>query len=148
MRSFFCRSLCGMAALLAWGCTPPPTQPPQSASVQPSGTSNHIVRSAFAGTRQRVGYYAELNPDCSSAGIPAVRTEELPTHGNVVTAQGEAYTSYPSSSQRYSCNTIKTRMIEVFYTSVPGYRGSDEFVLRTIFSDGMARTDKYTVNVE
>ena len=149
MQRFFCRPLYGLTALLLWGCTQPPAQQAQQpAATQPPGQSSHVTRAALSGTRQRVGFYAEVNPDCSSAGIPAVRVEALPAHGTVVTAQGEAYTNYPSSNQRYACNAIKSRMMEVFYTSVPGYRGSDEFVVRTIFADGVARTDQYTMNVE
>ena len=82
------------------------------------------------------------------AGLAVVRTEIFPTHGTVIAAEGEGYTNYPQSNQRYACNATKTPLIEVFYTSVPGYRGSDEFVVYAIFPDGSARMDKYTISVE
>jgi hypothetical protein len=112
------------------------------------GTTNHFSRSALSGTRQRVGYYAALNPDCSLAGLPVVRTNAPPTHGTVVASEGEGYTGYPQSNQRYQCNATKTRLIEVLYTSVPGYQGIDEFVVHAIFPGGDARTDTYTISVE
>jgi hypothetical protein len=143
------RRLVYMATVLVvCGCVQPQGQTQQSASAQPPPPPTQMSRSAFSGIRQQVGYYTERNPDCSSAGMPVVRTDVLPTHGTVVTAEGEGYTNYPQTNQRYACNATKARLIQVFYTSVPGYRGSDEFVIHAIFPSGVARTDRYTINVE
>ena len=146
MNSTTCRLVCMAIVLVVCACVQPQGQTQQSASAQ--SPPNQISRSALSGTRQRVGYYAMRNPDCTMAGLAVVRTEIPPTHGTVVAAEGEGYTNYPQSNQRYACNATKTPLIEVFYTSVPGYRGSDEFVVHAIFPDGSARMDKYTISVE
>ena len=132
-------------ALFLTGCAQTPTQQPAMASASSAVT---FTRSALAGTRQRVGYYANLNPDCSFGGYATVRTEAPPSHGTVEFVEGEGYTNYPTTNQRYQCNAVKSRMIEVFYTSVPGYTGPDEFVHRVIFPGGTATSYTYVISVE
>lgn len=132
-------------ALALSGCTQAQMQTQQPS---PAGTVTIVNRAAFAGQRQKVGFYAYLNADCSSQGYAVVRAEVLPTHGTVETVNGQGFTQYPADNQRYQCNLVKAPLVEVFYTSVPGYRGTDEFVLRTVFPGGIARTDKYSISVE
>lgn len=139
-------ALVACIALSLIGCTqsPAPQQPPANSTPSPVVS----IRSAPTGTRQRVGYYANLNADCSFGGFAKVRTEVSPTHGTVEIVEGEGYTNYPSANQRYQCNTVRSRMLEVFYTSAPPYKGPDEFVHRVIFPGGTAGSYKYVISVE
>jgi hypothetical protein len=100
------------------------------------------------GTQQQVGYYAVLNPDCSFAGYATVRTQTQPAHGTIVVQEGQGYTSYTSDNQRYECNRQKSRMMLVYYTAVPGYTGTDSFVLHAIYPNGTPRTNRYNITVE
>ena len=131
--------------LLLAGCTEAQNQPPQTA---PTPSVTVVTRAALAGTRQRVGYYADLNADCGFGGYPSVRTETVPAHGTVQIVQGHGYTNYPSTNQRYHCNAAKVPMIEIFYLPVDGYKGPDEMVLRAIYPGGTAATTKYVISVE
>ena len=107
-----------------------------------------VTRTVPAGSTQQIGYFAELNPDCSFGGYAEVRALSSPVHGTFAIRQGEGYTNYPASNQRYDCNKQKSRMIQVMYTPAAGYVGNDEFVLHAIYPNGATRTVRLVITIE
>jgi len=105
-------------------------------------------RTVPAGTTQRLTYYSYLNPDCSVGGLADVRALSSPSHGTFIIAQGEGFSNYPSTNQRYDCNKQRTRMIEVNYTPKAGYRGPDELVVHAIYPGGTTVTNRFVIKVD
>src|SRR5262249_21928590 len=87
--------------------------------------SQTFARVVAAGTKQRMNFYASLNPDCSASGDINIRITKQPEHG---TAEMVAATSFPNFTReniRYRCNQHEVRGQQVNYKSAEKYIGSD-----------------------
>ncbi|MGH8461152.1 MAG: tetratricopeptide repeat protein [Stenotrophobium sp.] len=107
-----------------------------------------IKRGAFSGTRKLVDFLYEVNPDCSSPGLPTVNVKEAPAHGTVVIENGSEFTRFPEDSKYYDCNLSPHPAVIVSYTSQVDFIGEDRFVLDTVFPDGQPRVTTVDVTVE
>src|SRR5215470_9114208 len=58
---------------------------------QQSHTFNRVIAS---GAKQRIGFYASLNPDCSATGDVNVRVTKQPEHGTVEAVATTDYTYF------------------------------------------------------
>jgi hypothetical protein len=67
-----------------------------------------LVMTTVSGERQRIDFYAVLNPDCTTRGYVTVRVITPPVHGELTTERGVDYTNYPKENQRYQCNLAKS----------------------------------------
>jgi len=73
---------------------------------QDSQTYNRVVPS---GTRQQIGFYVSLNPDCTASGDVTVRVTKQPEHGTVESVGRTDFVQYPKESTRAKCNQHRVR---------------------------------------
>jgi hypothetical protein len=108
------------------------------------GQKKRVVAS---GIKQRIDFYAALNPDCSAIGDVNVRVTKQPEHGTVETV---ATTDYPPPKEtiRSKCNDHKVRGMQVNYKSAEKYVGSDELELLVLFPGEFAWKVRYNIDVE
>ncbi len=116
---------------------------PQTQSASPK----HVARGAISGVPQHVGFYYSVNPDCSSDGLVQVQLKGAPTHGSVEFAKADGYTSFPSTSPGHECNLKKSPGVEVVYTSVKDFVGTDQFTVQGIGPHGKYMETDYNVRV-
>ena len=107
-------------------------------------TFNRVVAS---GAKQKVGFYAALNPDCSATGDIQVRVTKQPEHGTIETAPEISFPSYPKDHVRFKCNEHKVKGVQVNYKSAEKYVGDDAFEVLALFPNGFAMEVHYDVSV-
>ena len=72
--------------------------------------SQTLTRVVFAsGAKHRIGFYVDLNPDCSAVGDINVRVTKQPEHGTVETVAATDYVRFPKENIRSKCNLQKLR---------------------------------------
>ena len=106
-----------------------------------------FTRVVASGAKQRMHFYASLNPDCSATGDVNVRVSKQPEHGTVETVARTDYAYYPKENIRSKCNEHKVKGILVNYKAAEKYTGSDEFDLLILFPGGYAWEHHYEVSV-
>jgi hypothetical protein len=111
---------------------------------QESQTFNRVVAS---GAKQRMHFYASLNPDCSAIGDVTVRVTKQPEHGTVETVATTDYTYFPKENIRSKCNQHKVKGTLVSYKAAEKYTGNDEFDLLIIFANGLAWEHHFDMRV-
>ncbi len=107
-----------------------------------------IRRGAISGTIQRTDFFYSVNPDCTLEGLPIVKLKQAPDHGTVAIEQGTDYPQFSPGNQRYECNKSKSPGIIVSYTSKPGFKGQDAFVLEALYPHGRLRFVSVQMTVE
>jgi hypothetical protein len=109
--------------------------------------SQTFTRVVASGAKQRMGFYAYLNPDCTAIGDINVRVTKQPEHGTVETAVATDYVHYPKENIRSKCNQHKVKGTLVNYKAAEKYTGNDEFDLLILLPHGVARELHYNINV-
>ena len=134
--------LAAMAGLSA--CVPPPG----SVTAVAPGQEAPIQRAAASGQRQKVGFAALVEPDCTPAGQVAPRLVSAATHGTVEFTPMNDFAFFQAPNPRAKCNDRRVSGVGLFYTSEPGFRGLDTFTYTYLTSEGFRRVWRYQVNVE
>ena len=62
--------------------------------------SQRLTRVVASGAKQRMNFYASLNPDCSATGDVNVRVTKQPEHGTVETVATTDYIHYAKENIR------------------------------------------------
>jgi len=106
-----------------------------------------FTRFVASGAKQRIGFYADLNPDCSAVGDINVRVTKQPEHGTVETIVTTDYAYYHKENIRVKCNQHKVKGTLVNYKAAEKYSGKDEFDLLILYPDGFARELHYDMTV-
>jgi TonB family protein len=113
-----------------------------------NAASMPIEKTTFSGTVQPVYYFYSLNADCTPNGLPTVEVVKAPSHGSIQVENVEGFTGYPSTNQRYQCNTQKRPTVVAAYISEKAFVGTDTFTLKGIFPSGNTTTKEFVVSVE
>jgi len=100
-----------------------------------------------SGERTRVGITYHLNPDCTSAGRIIVRLSESPADGVAELLTEQAFPDYADDDQRFKCNEKSSELPAFYYTSRPGFKGRDRFVVEIFFSNGNYRRRAFNIEV-
>ncbi len=148
--SYIAGAILSMLSAMLIGCVYAP-QNGRNAPVMGGARSGStpIQRTAFSGIPQSLGYFHQLNADCSSLGLPIVMVTQAASHGSVLIQNDvESYPNYPVTNQRYECNKKKTAGVGVVYTSEKIFVGTDRFSLKRVSESGDALTLEYVVTVE
>jgi hypothetical protein len=98
-------------------------------------------------SKQQIGFYASLNPDCSAAGDVNVRVTKQPEHGTVETVARTDYVHYAKENIRSKCNQHRVKGALVNYKAAEKYTGNDEFDLLILYPTGFARELHYDISV-
>jgi hypothetical protein len=68
-----------------------------------------LTRVVASGAKQRIGFYASLNPDCSGTGDINVRVTKQPEHGTVETVATTGYAHWSKENTRSKCSQHKVK---------------------------------------
>lgn len=68
----------------------------------------------------RIGVYVNLEPDCTSGPLPAIRVISKPAHGTVTIKRGRI-----SGTNYKHCVALEVPGRVAFYRSKPGFTGAD-----------------------
>ena len=109
--------------------------------------SQRLTRVVASGAKQRMNFYASLNPDCSATGDVNVRVTKQPEHGTVETVARTDYAYYPKENTRSKCNQHKVKGMLVNYKAAEKYTGNDEFDLLVLFPGGYAWEHHFDISV-
>jgi hypothetical protein len=109
--------------------------------------SETLTRVIASGAKQRIGFYASLNPDCTATGDINVRVTKQPEHGTVETIATTDYIHYPKENIRSKCNQHKVKGTLVNYKAAEKYTGNDEFDLLVLYPRGVASELHYNISV-
>ena len=115
-----------------------------------AGSSRPITyeKTALSGQEIYIFQDANLNPDCTSAGLDDVQATAGPSHGSVRIVDGKVYPNFPKDSERYKCNLQSDDGVQAFYKSAPGFKGQDQVSLSIHTFSGNARSVVVNVTVE
>jgi hypothetical protein len=105
------------------------------------------TRVVASGTKEKIGGFTALNPDCTASGDGNVRVTKQPEHGTVEISPTSFYPGYPKENIRYKCNQHKVRGQQIHYKSAEKYVGDDTLDLLVLFPGGFARELHVTINV-
>ena len=110
--------------------------------------SQTLTRLVFAsGAKHRIGFYVDLNPDCSAVGDINVRVTKQPEHGTLETVATTDYVHYSKENIRSKCNQQKVKGTLVNYKAAEKYTGKDEFDLLILYPGGFARKLHFDISV-
>src|SRR5262249_40220031 len=109
--------------------------------------SQTYTRVIASGAKQRLDFYAAVNPDCTATGDVTVRVTKQPEHGTVETVARTDYAHWPNENIRSKCNQHRVKGTLVNYKAAEKYAGSDEFDLLVIYPRGVAREIHYDISV-
>src|SRR5262249_44184893 len=109
--------------------------------------SQTYTRVVASGAKQRIDFYASINPDCSATGDLNVRVTKQPEHGTLETAVATEYVHSPKENIRAKCNQHKVRGMQIDYKSAEKYVGDDTLDLLVLFPAGTAWEVHYDVSV-
>jgi hypothetical protein len=104
-------------------------------------------RFVAAGTKQRMGFYVAINPDCTSSGDVTLRVTKQPEHGTADTIATINYPNYPKENIRVKCNEHKVKGTQINYKSAEKYVGDDTLDLLVLFPAGTAWEAHYDISV-
>lgn len=107
--------------------------------------SESFVRSAKSGVSTKVYTYHAHNEDCSEAG-GVIKVLTKPQHGKLRPSRDVS----PMKRQRFGPDACAGKAMSGFrvdYTSTPGYRGVDSFVIEYT-RHGKTMLDSFSVNVD
>jgi hypothetical protein len=119
----------------------PAARPIQNASIP------IVTKGAESGKKQILGSASSTLPDCTMDGYPIVTVTGKPSNGQVVIEKDLAYPSFPKDNVRSVCNAQKVPGVSFYYTSNPGFVGTDNTVLDLLFPDGSIRKYNFSISV-
>ena len=100
------------------------------------------------GATQKLGFYASINPDCSSLGLPVGRVVTPPAHGEIRIVHEEGFAYFPPNNPRSRCNTQRVPGIRVIYQAAPDYRGPDAYAVEIFHVNGVLFRNAINVDVQ
>ena len=98
-----------------------------------------------SGTNQQIDFFASVNPDCSSPGLPVVRLVDGPQAGTITTDKGRDFMAFARGNPRSSCNKRRVAGVKMFYRSPKGFMGTDHVRILVISASGTGREATYAI---
>jgi hypothetical protein len=83
--------------------------------------------------RSRVARFDQVEPDCSAVA-PLVVVKKPPTKGRIEIEEDMGFTNYAKETRQYKCNDQRTLGVAIFYTSDPGFKGTDRFEVEVFYA--------------
>src|SRR3954462_10662522 len=71
--------------------------------------SQTVTRILASGSKQWIGFFTALNPDCTASGNVDLRITKQPEHGTVEITTATNFPGYPKENIRSKCNQHKVR---------------------------------------
>jgi hypothetical protein len=106
-----------------------------------------FTRVVASGTKDQIGFFYKLNPDCSASGNVNIRVTKQPEHGSTETTTATNFPNYPKENIRSKCNEHRVKGMQVNYKSAEKYVGDDTLDLLILFPAGFAWEVHFDVSV-
>jgi hypothetical protein len=103
-----------------------------------------VERSAKGPTAKaiQVGVYLNVQPDCSSGNLPALRLVTPPTNGTITIKRGKV-----TATNYKQCLALEVPGFIAFYQSKPDYVGTDMAIIEVKYPHGRTELQRITINV-
>ncbi|WP_424630071.1 hypothetical protein [Bradyrhizobium sp. SYSU BS000235] len=88
----------------------------------------------------RIGVFINLEPDCTSGPLPAIRVISKPTHGTVTVKRGRI-----SGTNYKHCVALEVPGRVAFYRSKPGFTGVDAVTIEVRYPGIPAETQRIKI---
>ena len=98
-----------------------------------------------SGANQQIDFFASVNPDCSSPGLPTVRLIDGPQAGTITTDKGRDFMAFPRGNIRSACNKRRLVGLKMFYRAPKGFMGMDHVRILVISASGTGREASYAI---
>lgn len=123
--------------------TPVPPAPAQAAPATPPSTTT-VERSAKGPTAKaiQVGVYLNVQPDCTSGTLPAIRLVAPPANGTVSIKRGKV-----TATNYKQCLALEVPGFIAFYQSKPDFVGVDTAIIEVKYPQGRTELQRITINV-
>ena len=109
--------------------------------------ASYFTRQAASGKPTTAYVYRNWDKDCRERG-GVVKVVTKPQHGRLTKERIVAPMVHQGRSSDTHCNGVTIPGPRVVYTSFPGYRGLDQFVVERTLPNGRVDVDTYTINVQ
>ena len=126
--------------------TPAPASPapadPAPGTAAPNTTT--VERSAKGPTAKaiQVGVYLNVQPDCPSGTLPAIRLVTAPANGTISIKRGKV-----TATNYKQCLALEVPGFIAFYQSKPDFSGTDLAVIEVKYPQGRTELQRITINV-
>jgi hypothetical protein len=103
-----------------------------------------VERSAKGATAKniQVGVYLNVQPDCTSGTLPAIRLVNPPANGTISIKRGKV-----SATNYKQCLALEVPGFVAFYQSKPDFSGTDVVVLEIKYPQGRTELQRITIEV-
>ncbi|WP_316164504.1 MULTISPECIES: hypothetical protein [unclassified Bradyrhizobium] len=127
--------LAAATAASAQAQTPAPAPGPAQTTVERNAKG-------VAGKPIQVGIYLNVQPDCSSGPLPAIRLVSPPGNGTVTIKRGKV-----SATNYKQCLALEVPGFIAFYQSKADFAGTDTVTLEVKFPQGRTEVQRIMINV-
>lgn len=90
----------------------------------------------------QVGVYLNVQPDCSSGTLPALRLVSAPANGAVTIKRGKV-----SATNYKQCLALEVPGFIAFYRSKPDFSGTDIIMIEVKYPSGRTEVQRISVTV-
>jgi hypothetical protein len=135
-RSFaVCIGICGITAagLFGVGSTAAHAQEPTTVERAAKGPSAKNIQ---------IGVYLNVQPDCTSGALPAIRLLAPPSNGAISIKRGKV-----SATNYKQCLALEVPGFVAFYKSKADFAGTDVVTLEIKYPQGRTEVQRITVSV-
>jgi hypothetical protein len=123
----------GAAGLAGTGVTTALAQAPTTVERSAKGPTSKSIQ---------VGIYLNVQPDCTSGTLPAIRLVTPPANGTVSIKQGKV-----RATNYKQCLALEVPGFIAFYQSKPDFVGTDMVVIEVKYPQGRTELQRITINV-
>jgi hypothetical protein len=117
-------------------------------AVSPARQNLEAIRAVSSGQRHRIGFFYDVDVNCSTGGLPTVRVVEQARNGKVIIERGTGYSKFPEGSPRHACNERKSDGISVLYEANPQFAGIESVTVAVTFPFGKSYNRHYLFEVK
>jgi hypothetical protein len=142
-------AVAGAAPAMAQDTTTPAPASPAPAPADPApGTAapntTTVERSAKGPTAKaiQVGVYLNVQADCTSGTLPAIRLVAKPANGTITLKQGKV-----TATNYKQCLALEVPGFIAFYQSKPDFVGTDMAIIEVKYPQGRTELQRITINV-
>jgi hypothetical protein len=107
------------------------------------------VARAVSGKKTLVGTSSAVKPDCTFHAYPYNHVVQPASHGKVDIEHGIVKGNFAKDSDAFMCSNKPVQGNMIYYTSNPGFVGTDQFTLRvtTLNSNQRVADENVTIKV-
>jgi hypothetical protein len=107
----------------------------------PTAMVERAAKGASAQTIQ-VGLYLNVQADCTSGTLPALRLVDPPVNGTIRIKRGKV-----SATDYKQCLALEVPGFIAFYQSKPDFVGTDKVIIEVKYPQGRTELQRITINV-